>query len=62
MIPNAASPHLRQVFTSLEEYPQIFSIATSGINKLTLIKPAKLKEVSSGIWEIEEIGKFETWN
>jgi hypothetical protein len=60
LIPNAASPHLRQILKSLEEYPQIFSIATSGINKLTLIKPAKLKEVSSGIWEIEEIGKFET--
>jgi len=27
---------------------------------LTLIKPAKLEEVSSGIWEIAEIGEFET--
>jgi hypothetical protein len=60
LIPNAASPYLRQIFKSLEEYPQIFSVATSGINKLTLIKPAKLKEVSSGIWEIAEIGEFET--
>lgn len=59
LIPNAASPYLRQTLKSLEEYPQIFSISTSGINKLTLIKPAKLKEVSSGLWEIVEIGEFE---
>ena len=60
LIPNAASPYLRDTLKSLQEYPEIFSIATSGINKLTLIKPAKLKEVSSGLWEIAEIGEFET--
>jgi hypothetical protein len=60
LIPNADSPYLRQTLKSLQEYPQIFSIVRSGINKLTLIKPAKLEEVSSGIWEIAEIGEFET--
>jgi hypothetical protein len=60
LIPNVTSPYLRRILRNLEGYPQIFSVAISGINKLTLIKPAKLKEVSSGLWEIAEKGEFET--
>jgi hypothetical protein len=59
LIPNAASSFVGQILNRLEEYPEIFSVVESGKNKLTLIKPAKLKNVGSGLWEIAEIGEFE---
>ncbi len=59
LIPNLASPHIGNILKILEEYPEIFSIA-SGTNKLTLTKPAKLKTTEKGLWEIAEIGEFET--
>ena len=58
LIPNASSPYLGQILNKLEEYPEIFSIK-SGTGKLTLIQPAKLKNIGSGLWEITDIGEFE---
>jgi hypothetical protein len=59
LIPNAASSFVGQILNRLEEYPEIFSVVESGKNKLTLIKPAKLRNVGSGLWEIAEIGEFQ---
>jgi hypothetical protein len=42
---------------NLHENPEIF-VVESGSETLRLIKPAKLKSVSSGLWEIEEPGEF----
>lgn len=59
LIPNIISPYIRQIINNLEEYSEIFSVMESGTGKLTLIKPAKLKNVDSGLWEIAEIGEFQ---
>lgn len=58
LIPNITSPYFSQVMRNLHENPEIFTVE-SGSGTLRLIKPAKLKSVSLGLWEIEEPGEFE---
>ena len=57
LIPNITSPYISQIMRNLHENPEIF-VVESGSETLRLIKPAKLKSVSSGLWEIEEPGEF----
>ena len=58
LIPNIKSPHISKIMRNLGENPEIFTISDSGSGALNLEKPAKLKEVGTGLWEIEEPGKF----
>jgi hypothetical protein len=59
LIPNITSVYIRQIMNNLEENPEIFAVE-SGSGILRLVKPAKLKSVSSGLWEIEEPGIFQS--
>ncbi|MGL5034705.1 MAG: hypothetical protein ACRC6M_12990, partial [Microcystaceae cyanobacterium] len=58
LIPNITTPYISQIMRNLHENPEIFTAASSS-GTLRLIKPAKLKLVSSGLWEIEEPGEFQ---
>ena len=58
LIPNITSPYISQIMRNLHENSEIFTVE-SGSGTLRLIKPAKLKSVSSGLWEIEEPGAFQ---
>ncbi len=57
LIPNITSNRFHTIINSLNENPEIF-VVHPGSGTLQLVKPAKLKEVSSGIWNIEEPGEF----
>lgn len=57
LFPNIISAQVDKIISILK--PSIFTIDFS-LKNPQLKKPAKLKEVSSGIWEIAEIGEFET--
>jgi hypothetical protein len=58
LIPNIISPYIGKIMSNLDENPEIFTVE-SGSGSLRLIKPAKLKSVSLGLWEIEEPGEFQ---
>ncbi len=57
LIPNIKSPYISKIMRLLSENPEVFVI-NPGSDILQLVKPAKLKETSSGLWEIEEPGIF----
>jgi hypothetical protein len=58
LFPNIISSQVNKIMHILS--PSIFTLDYSLNNPqlIKLIKPAKLKEVSSGLWEIEELGIF----
>ena len=58
LIPNIKSPYISKIMRNLSENPEIFTISGSGSDSLELVRPAKLKEISAGLWEIEEPGEF----
>lgn len=62
LIPNITSRYIRKIIDNLPENSDIFTIITIirqgyGFSP-QLIKPAKLKAISNGLWEIEEPGEF----
>lgn len=60
LIPNIKSSYITRIMLNLSENPEIFSISSSSNSgSLKLIKPAQLKQISSGLWEIEEPGEFQ---
>ncbi|BFM40497.1 hypothetical protein [Synechocystis sp. LKSZ1] len=59
LIPNIASPYITQIMHNLNENPEIF-VVHLGSGRLKLVKPAKLKQINAGLWEVEEPGKFES--
>lgn len=57
LIPNIVSPYVAQIMHNLAESPEIFTVHL-GSGRLKLVRPAKLKQVNTGLWEIEEPGSF----
>jgi hypothetical protein len=57
LFPNIFSARVEKIINNLKT--SIFTVDYS-LNNPQLIKPAKLKEVSSGIWEIDEPGIFQS--
>jgi hypothetical protein len=58
LIPNITSPYYNQILNQVSANPEIFAINLgSGNNQL--VKAAKLKSVSGGVWEIAEPGEFQ---
>jgi hypothetical protein len=55
LFPNLNSSHFKKIMKGLNT--SIFKF-DSNSEPLKLLRPAKLKEISSGIWEIEEPGEF----
>jgi hypothetical protein len=59
LIPNITSIYIKKILSNLDENSDIFTIRQGSGSSLKLIRPAKLKAVSSGLWEIEEPGEFQ---
>ena len=57
LIPNAASINLPRILKNLEQYPGLFDI-DSGLGEIILVKPAKIREIGSRLWEIEQPGQI----
>jgi hypothetical protein len=58
LIPNITSPYYNQILNQVSANPEIFAI-NLGSGNSQLVRPAKLKSVSSGVWEIAEPGEFQ---
>lgn len=59
LLPNITSPRFHKIINGLHEYSGIFFVPLGDNFSLKLIKLAKLKEISSKLWEIEEPGEFQ---
>ncbi len=60
LIPNIKSRYISRIMQNLSENPEVFMITSgSSSGSLQLVKPAKLREISGGLWEIEEPGEFQ---
>jgi hypothetical protein len=57
LFPNITSPYISQIMRNLGEYTEFF-IIHPGSEILQLIRPAKLKNIGSNLWGIEELGEF----
>lgn len=57
LIPNITSSYISQIMRNLDENRDIF-IIHPGLGTLQLLRPAKLKNIGSNLWGIEEPGEF----
>ena len=57
LIPNITSNRFPKLLHNLSQNSQMFIVNTSS-DRSQLVRPVKLKEIKSGIWGIEEPGKF----
>ncbi|MEB3119662.1 MAG: hypothetical protein VKL41_00380 [Snowella sp.] len=57
LIPNITSSYISQIMRNLDENRDIFVIHP-GSGTLQLLRPAKLKNIGSNLWGIEEPGEF----
>lgn len=59
LIPNASSLYFQHILNDLSENPEIFTVCSGfGKGSPELKRPAKLRSIGSGNWEISEPGEF----
>jgi hypothetical protein len=61
LLPNPGSLNFGQIINRLEQNSDIFIIGqgAASLPQRRLIKPAKLRDIGSGLWEVEEPGVFQ---